>query len=85
MFGTPTQTDDPVRCFFCGESYRDCDIILKHAGRTEEGDFWNCKCPECGQMNAMQEEYAQMSDEEFREEQHRIARDMHEYRKEQRR
>lgn len=80
-FGKPKTTTEPVRCLECGEEYRDCDIIFKHAGRTEEGDFWNSKCPECGRMNGMQEEYAEMSEEEFREKQHEVARYIHDQRK----
>ena len=76
-FGKPKQTDSKVRCLKCGEQYRDYDIILKHAGRTEEGDFWNSECPVCGTFNLMQEEYAEMSEEEFREVQHDLARLAH--------
>lgn len=73
-FGKPKRSDEKVRCLNCGESYRDCDTILKHAGRTVEGDFWNDKCPECGMFNMMGEEYYNMTEEEFKEEQHSVAR-----------
>lgn len=73
-FGKPRQTPDPVRCLNCGEQYRDADIILKHAGRTVDGDYWNSECPVCGVHNGMQEEYAELTDEEFREKQHEVCR-----------
>jgi len=68
-FGKPKRTSEPVRCISCGEQYPEHEIKLIHAGRTEMGDFWNSKCPECGTINAMQEEYAQMSDAEFEDKQ----------------
>lgn len=74
MIGRPKLTDEPVRCINCGEQYRDCDVTLHHAGRTVEGDFWNSECPCCGKYGSMNDRYAQMSDEEFREEQHHVAR-----------
>lgn len=74
MIGKPRQTAESVRCLNCGEQYRDRDIILRHAGRTVEGDFWNSECPVCGVNNAMQEEYAEMTDSEFRAKQHEVAR-----------
>jgi uncharacterized Zn finger protein (UPF0148 family) len=85
MIGKPRQTDDPVRCLDCGEQYRDHDIILRHAGRTVEGDFWNSECPVCGADNAMQEEYAEMTDGEFRAKQHEVARQRRQSIREQRR
>lgn len=79
-FGKPKRHHHPVRCLECGSEYPECKINLKHAGRTVEGDFWNSECPECGTINMMQEEYAEMSDEEFREKQHEVARIEHDMR-----
>jgi len=84
-FGKPRQTDEPVRCLNCGDQYPDHAINLKHAGRSMEGDYWNSECPTCGVNNAMQEEYAQLSDEEFHEKQHEVARQRRESIREQRR
>ena len=64
-FGKPKQTNDKVRCLNCGEQYRDYNTILHHAGRTNEGDFWNSECPECGVYDMMNEKNAQMTEEEF--------------------
>jgi ribosomal protein S27E len=73
-FGKPKLTSEKVRCLNCGESYPECEITLRHAGRTAEGDFWNSKCPECGVYDMMQEYLAEMSEEEFKAEQHEIFR-----------
>jgi hypothetical protein len=73
-FGKPKPRPCDVRCIDCGEQYPDGHTILKHAGRTVDGDFWNSKCPECGSYNGMLPEYARMTDEEFLEEQHEMAR-----------
>lgn len=80
-FGKPRQTGDPVRCLNCGVRYRDADIILRHAGRihagsgaVDPGDYWNSECPKCGIYNAMSEDYAALTDEEFRAKQHETER-----------
>lgn len=83
-FGKPRQSTDTVRCLSCGEEYPERAVELKHAGRTVEGDFWNCKCPECGSMNGMRAEYAELSESEFRAKQHEVARSRQEARREQR-
>lgn len=73
-FGTPKRSDKKVRCLNCGGVYKDCDTILKYGGRTAEGDFWNDKCPECGEYNMMNKENYEMSEEEFTAEQKRVER-----------
>lgn len=83
-FGKPQLSAKPVRCLNCGEEYPENRIILKHAGRTEKGDFWNDECPECGAINSHVDS-ADMTDEEFREEQHEVVRIRHEMRKNSRR
>jgi len=90
-FGKPKLSDTPVRCLNCGEEYPENEIIQKYAGRIhagdgggiEEGDYWNSKCPCCGRNNAMQSEYAELSEKEFKEEQHKIARLRQQQRKKQ--
>ena len=77
-FGKPKLTTDPVRCVNCGDQYPEKAIELRHAGRFRHGDYWNDRCPTCGEYNAMQEEYAQLSDAEFRERQHEVARNRRE-------
>ena len=66
-FGKPKQSAKAVRCLNCGEEYPDYKTTLHHAGRTVDGDFWNSECPECGTYDMMNEEYAQMTEEEFQE------------------
>lgn len=92
-FGKPRLSTQTVRCIDCGEKYPEKEIELEHAGRievndatgsVEPGDYWNSRCPKCGGINSMQEEYAEMSDEEFKEKQHEVARLLHEMRKETR-
>ena len=73
-FGKPKLTTDPVRCLNCGDQYPEKAIELRHAGRSRHGDYWNSRCPTCREYNGMQEEYAQLSDDEFREKQHEVAR-----------
>ena len=85
MIGKPRQSSTPVRCLNCGEQYPEHDVQLEHAGRTEEGDFRNSRCPKCGIHNGMQEEYAQLSDAEFRAKQHEVARTRRKSIREQRR
>lgn len=73
-FGKPKQTAKPVRCIDCGETYPDYETTLHCAGTTEEGSYWNSECPECGSYDSMNEELAELTDEEFRKEQHEVAR-----------
>jgi len=73
-FGKPNLSTDPVRCINCGEKYPEKHVELVYAGRTDDGDFWNDRCPECGVMNGMRAEYAELSDKEFKSEQHKQAR-----------
>jgi len=68
-FGKPKQTNEKVRCLHCSKTYRDYDIILKSAGDIAGVEFFNDICPECGSVNTMEEEYAKMSKEEFKEKQ----------------
>ena len=92
-FGKPRLTSKPVRCIECGAEYPENHIELKHAGRihagdagtADAGDYWNSKCPECGTMNGMQEEYADLTETEFRVKQHEVARQRRRMRKEQKR
>lgn len=79
-FGKPKLSPKPVRCINCGGQYPEHDLILHHAGRDEEGDWWNSECPECGRIGSMQPEYAELSDQEFREKQHEVARLRHDHR-----
>ena len=68
-FGKPKQTNKKVCCLHCSKTYRDYDIILKCAGDIAGVQFYNDICPECGCVNTMDEEYAKMSEEEFKEKQ----------------
>lgn len=72
-FGKPRLGDTEVFCLSCGDRYPEYDILLKYAGRTEDGDFWNDKCPNCGAHNAHIDVDGR-SDAELRAKQHEIAR-----------
>jgi len=67
--GKPKQTNEGVRCLHCSKTYRDYDIILKGTGDIAGVEFFNDICPECGNVNTMEEEYAKMSEEEFKQKQ----------------
>jgi len=73
-FGKPKPTDKELRCLACGSVFSDHEAELHHAGRTIDGDYWNTECPECGAYDRMNSEYAKLTEYEFTEEQHRMAR-----------
>lgn len=65
-----------LRCLNCGSVHREKECELKGAGVTQEGQFWNTKCPTCGVYDLINERYAEMDEDEFRDAQEQRARDL---------
>jgi uncharacterized C2H2 Zn-finger protein len=60
-------TSKVLKCAHCCAVFYDNRELMETAGQIEGEQYWNTKCPDCGQYDRMNEDYVGIPDEVLKE------------------